>query len=204
MTTTPATRDEYKDFDAWRKEQIAPLIRMGYPDAARAFNDLCFVQWAGWQARAERAALAESELAEVRERMNGHIGAAARERIYVRIAERLIDDHPHERTSGDYEYEHPLHDSIVALLAERDELRAELERVNASDDIALYAEIQKAAGTLPYGWEIRLCVEKDAGYVELYDGDQCSVDFPSNCDHLRYTVADAVEFAIDAARGVEG
>lgn len=63
MTTTPAARDENKDFDSWRKEQIASLIRMGYPDAARAFNELGSVQWAGWQAR---SALAESELAEVR------------------------------------------------------------------------------------------------------------------------------------------
>ena len=63
MTTTPAPRDENKEFNSWRKEQIASLIRMGYPDAARAFNELGSVQWAGWQAR---SALAESELAELR------------------------------------------------------------------------------------------------------------------------------------------
>ncbi|WP_163007868.1 hypothetical protein [Pseudomonas viridiflava] len=44
--------DENAEFEKWRKEQIASLIRMGYPDAAKAFRDLGSVQWAGWQARA--------------------------------------------------------------------------------------------------------------------------------------------------------
>lgn len=39
-----------KKFEEWRKEQIASLVRMGYPDAAKAFRDLGSVQWAGWQA----------------------------------------------------------------------------------------------------------------------------------------------------------
>lgn len=45
-------REENADFETWRKEQIASLIRMGYPEAAKAFRDLGSVQWAGWQARA--------------------------------------------------------------------------------------------------------------------------------------------------------
>jgi hypothetical protein len=45
--------DEEAEFEAWRKEQIDSLIRMGYPDAAKAFRDLGSVQWAGWQARAK-------------------------------------------------------------------------------------------------------------------------------------------------------
>lgn len=44
--------DESAEFESWRKEQIASLVRMGYPDAAKAFGDLGSVQWAGWQARA--------------------------------------------------------------------------------------------------------------------------------------------------------
>ena len=44
--------EENAEFETWRKEQIASLVRMGYPDAAKAFNDLGSVQWAGWQARA--------------------------------------------------------------------------------------------------------------------------------------------------------
>lgn len=41
---------ENEKFEEWRKEQIASLVRMGYPDAAKAFRDLGSVQWAGWQA----------------------------------------------------------------------------------------------------------------------------------------------------------
>lgn len=44
--------DENAEFERWRKEQIASLVRMGYPDAAKAFRELGSVQWAGWQARA--------------------------------------------------------------------------------------------------------------------------------------------------------
>lgn len=31
--------------------------------------------------------------------------------------------------------------------------------------------IQEAAGNLPEGWIIELCVERGAGWVELYDAD---------------------------------
>jgi hypothetical protein len=44
--------NENAAFEDWRKEQIASLVRMGYPDAAKAFRDLGSIQWAGWQARA--------------------------------------------------------------------------------------------------------------------------------------------------------
>lgn len=47
------------EFEIWRKEQIASLVRMGYPGAAKAFRDLGSVQWAGFQAGwiASRAAI---------------------------------------------------------------------------------------------------------------------------------------------------
>lgn len=50
---------ENQRFEEWRSEQIASLIRMGYPDAAKAFRDLGSVQWAGWRAgwQASRAAI---------------------------------------------------------------------------------------------------------------------------------------------------
>jgi len=37
-------------FEEWRNEQINSLVRMGYPDAAKAFRDLGSIHWAGWQA----------------------------------------------------------------------------------------------------------------------------------------------------------
>jgi len=50
---------ENQKFEEWRNEQIASLIRMGYPDAAKAFRNLGSIQWAGWQAgwQASRAAI---------------------------------------------------------------------------------------------------------------------------------------------------
>lgn len=50
---------ENQKFEEWRKDQIASLMRMGYPDAAKAFRDLGSVQWAGFQAGwiASRAAI---------------------------------------------------------------------------------------------------------------------------------------------------
>lgn len=36
-------------YESWRKEQIAYLVRTGYPEAARAFRDLGSIHWAAWQ-----------------------------------------------------------------------------------------------------------------------------------------------------------
>jgi len=72
----------------------------------------------------------------------------ARNSLYMMIATSLIDDHPYERGGSDWDYEHPIHDKIISLLAERDQLRAEVaglrtgyeayERVNAE----LKAEVE--------------------------------------------------------------
>lgn len=101
------------------------------------------------------------------------------------------------------------------ILAERDQLRAEIaglktgyeayERVNAElkaevgalrKDAELHAQIQRAAGELPIGWEIRVCVEHESGYVELWDQDGCEVDFPNSCESLGLTVSDAIDAAL--------
>lgn len=101
------------------------------------------------------------------------------------------------------------------LMAERDRLRAEVaglrtgyeayERVNAElkaesealrKDAELHAQIQRAAGELPVGWEVRVCVEHESGYVELWDQDGCEVDFPNSCESLALTVSDAIDAAL--------
>lgn len=101
------------------------------------------------------------------------------------------------------------------VCAERDQLRAEnaglrtgyqaYERVNAElkaeveklrKDAELHAQIQRAAGELPIGWEIRVCVEHESGYVELWDQDGCEVDFPNSCESLGLTVSDAIDAAL--------
>jgi hypothetical protein len=59
----------------------------------------------------------------------------------------------------------------------------------------LYQQVQRAAGELPIGWEIRICIERDAGYAELWDGDGCEVDFPNSCESLAETVSEAIGYA---------
>lgn len=82
---------------------------------------------------------------------------------------------------------------LTSLLAENAKLKAECEGLRK--DAELHAQIQRAAGELPAGWEIRVCVEHEAGYVELWDQDGCEVDFPNSCETLALTVSDAIDHA---------
>lgn len=77
-----------------------------------------------------------------------------------------------------------------ALLAERDALEAAMDR-----HVPLYEAINRAAGELPEGWEIRLCVEHHAGWVELI-GPDGKKDFATNNERLDFTVTDALEHAL--------
>lgn len=63
-------------------------------------------------------------------------------------------------------------------------------------DAELHQQIQRAAKDLPSGWEIRVCVEHESGYVELWDQDGCEVDFPNSCESLALTVSDAIDGAM--------
>ena len=78
-------------------------------------------------------------------------------------------------------------DDFDALIAENEALRKDAE---------LHAQIQRAAGELPVGWEVRVCVEHESGYVELWDQDGCEVDFPNSCESLALTVSDAIDAAM--------
>lgn len=60
----------------------------------------------------------------------------------------------------------------------------------------LYAAVERAAAELPEGWEIRMAIELGAGIVELFDADDCQVEFATNHERLDYTVIDALEAAI--------
>ena len=70
------------------------------------------------------------------------------------------------------------------------------ENESLRKDAELHAQIQRAAGELPIGWEIRVCVEHESGYVELWDKDGCEVDFPNSCESLGLTVSDAIDAAL--------
>lgn len=76
----------------------------------------------------------------------------------------------------------------------------DLEQENESlrKDAELYRQVERAAKDLPIGWEIRVCVERDAGYAELWDQDGCEVDFPNSCETLALTVSDAIDAAISS------
>ncbi|MCG6540215.1 hypothetical protein MCB86_09020 [Pseudomonas sp. KSR10] len=79
-------------------------------------------------------------------------------------------------------------------MEERDALKKVLDR-----QVPLHDAIQRAAGDLPEGWEIRLCVEHHAGWVELI-GPDGSEDFATNDERLDYTVIDALEHALQGAQ----
>lgn len=54
-----STEKMNSEFEVWRKEQIASLMRTGYPEAAKAFRDLGSIHWMAWQSswQASRAAI---------------------------------------------------------------------------------------------------------------------------------------------------
>ena len=58
----------------------------------------------------------------------------ARERIFTSISMALIQNHPHERMGMDWDYEHPLHDLIIGLLTERDQIKAENDALRENND----------------------------------------------------------------------
>lgn len=63
--------------------------------------------------------------AELRRTVQALRGGNARANIYFSIAESLLREPGYERTPGDFEYEHPIHDQIIALqqrLAEAERL----------------------------------------------------------------------------------
>lgn len=77
-------------------------------------------------------------------------------------------------------------------------------RLNAADQRidelenapALYQQVQRAAGDLPDGWEILICIEKGGGSVDLVDPDGLVLEFATNNERIDYTVSDAVDHAL--------
>lgn len=94
-------------------------------------------------------------------------------------------------------YQDALHSHVV-LASQRDALRAEVERLRK--DAELEQAIQRAAGELPDGWEIRICVERDYGGVDLIDQHGNYVDFATDRERLACEVADAIDAAMEAPR----
>ncbi|HHT8903983.1 TPA: Lar family restriction alleviation protein [Burkholderia cenocepacia] len=60
--------------------------------------------------------------------------------------------------------------------------------------------VQRACAELPEGWGINACMERDAGWVEVYGPDGEEPNFESDADHFDWRIHEAIDFAIDAAR----
>ena len=59
--------------------------------------------------------------------------------------------------------------------------------------------IEKAADELPDGYEISLCIERDAGWVDLIDPSGEHIEFPTNRESIADQILDALRYAIDQA-----
>ncbi|SEQ89719.1 hypothetical protein SAMN04244573_02470 [Azotobacter beijerinckii] len=107
------------------------------------------------------------------------------------------------RLSGPYFHELPEKQTpeqrCRAMDREVEALHAEVERLRK--DAELERVMQRAAVELPDGWEIRICVERGAGWVDLFnpEGDEIA-DTWSGQETLSDEVSEAVDTAKEASR----
>lgn len=90
--------------------------------------------------------------------------------------------------------------AMCVMASDYDALQAECEKLrkDAARYVPLHEAVQRAAGELPAGWAIQLCVERHSGWVELI-GPGGTEDLDTNNERLDYTVIDALEFAIQVS-----
>ncbi|MBJ9593192.1 hypothetical protein [Burkholderia seminalis] len=60
--------------------------------------------------------------------------------------------------------------------------------------------VQRACTELPEGWSISACMEREAGWVDVYGPDGKEPNFEGDSDHFDWLIHQAIDFAIDAAR----
>ncbi|EKS9798264.1 MULTISPECIES: hypothetical protein [Burkholderia] len=60
--------------------------------------------------------------------------------------------------------------------------------------------VQRACAELPDGWGVNACMERDAGWVEVYGPDGEEPNFETDADHFDWQIHEAIDFAIEAAR----
>lgn len=65
----------------------------------------------------------------------------------------------------------------------------------------LFDSIQMAAGQLPEGWIVELCIERGAGWVELYDPDGDRHELKEMPDA---SLAEEIDAAVDEAQRASG
>ena len=85
---------------------------------------------------------------------------------------------------------------VLSLIAQLEQAKADAARYKK--EARTYQQIQRACGDLPDGWEIHICLEKDAGWVDLIspDGERTAVD--TDHDDISYTIGDAIDAAIQS------
>ena len=83
-----------------------------------------------------------------------------------------------------------------AARAERDAMAAELKALRKQ--VQLEAQCQRASGSLPDGWDITISLEKGAGWVDLYRGDE-EVELSCDCGNLASRLEAAIDHAIATA-----
>ncbi|CDN60003.1 putative transcriptional regulator [Burkholderia cenocepacia H111] len=59
--------------------------------------------------------------------------------------------------------------------------------------------VQRACTELPEGWGVNACMERDAGWVEVYGPNGEEPDFESDASHFDWRIHEAIDFAIEAA-----
>ena len=75
--------------------------------------------------------------------------------------------------------------------------RQQIEALLKKLDESIENAIENACEKLPNQFWIDVSIERNAGTVELYDGDGDGVDFPSNRECMADEINDAVEHAIE-------
>lgn len=91
--------------------------------------------------------------------------------------------------------------AYVALRAERDALRVDAERTKLTkierECLLIGKEIQRAAGELPYGYEIEILVERGyGGVITLERPDYTRLVFDDTVDGLSHCITQAVDTAM--------
>ncbi|NTZ82244.1 hypothetical protein FCJ61_04220 [Burkholderia metallica] len=60
--------------------------------------------------------------------------------------------------------------------------------------------VQRACAELPDGWGVNACMERDAGWVEVYGPNGEEPDFESDASQFDWRIHEAIDFVIEAAR----
>lgn len=95
-------------------------------------------------------------------------------------------------------FEGDINTKLGASIENADPLQALSDQAQepSKSSCALNQLINRACSELPEGWNIRIEMERNAGWVELLNPDGEEVEFPSDHEHLADSLLDAIEAAL--------